>query len=61
MLGVASPWLRGVGTAVYDYAEMWVWFSEGITRSRERLLVRRSLGQGQAKVSPFRCAQRTCR
>jgi SRSO17 transposase len=34
------------GPRVYDYAEMWVWFSEeGLPGPRERLLVRRSLGQ----------------
>jgi SRSO17 transposase len=31
---------------VYEYAEMWVWFSEeGLPSPKERLLVRRSLGQ----------------
>jgi SRSO17 transposase len=34
------------GPRVYEYAEMWVWFSEeGLPGPRERLLVRRSLGQ----------------
>jgi SRSO17 transposase len=34
------------GPLVYEYAEMWVWFSEGgLPGPRERLLVRRSLGQ----------------
>jgi hypothetical protein len=33
------------GPRVYEYAEMWVWFSEeGLPGSKERLLVRRSLG-----------------
>ena len=31
---------------IYEYAEVWVWFSEeGLPGPRERLLVRRSLGQ----------------
>ncbi len=31
---------------MYEYAEVWVWFSEeGLPGPRERLLVRRSLGQ----------------
>lgn len=34
------------GPRVYEYAEVWVWFSEeGLPGPRERLLVRRSLGQ----------------
>jgi SRSO17 transposase len=34
------------GPRVYEYADMWVWFSEeGLPGPRERLLVRRSLGQ----------------
>ena len=34
------------GPRVYDYAELWAWFSEeGLPGPRERLLVRRSLGQ----------------
>jgi SRSO17 transposase len=34
------------GPLVYEYAEVWVWFSEeGLPGPRERLLVRRSLGQ----------------
>jgi SRSO17 transposase len=34
------------GPRVYDFAEVWVWFSEeGLPGPRERLLVRRSLGQ----------------
>jgi SRSO17 transposase len=34
------------GSLVYEYAEVWVWFSEeGLPGPRERLLVRRSLGQ----------------
>jgi SRSO17 transposase len=34
------------GPRVYEYAEMWVWFSEeGLPGPKERLLVRRSLGQ----------------
>jgi SRSO17 transposase len=34
------------GPRVYEYAEVWAWFSEeGIPGPRERLLVRRSLGQ----------------
>ena len=40
MLGVASPWLRGVrDCGSGDYAEMWVWFSEeGLPGPRERPL-----------------------
>jgi SRSO17 transposase len=34
------------GPRVYEYAEVWVWFSEeGLPGPRERLLTRRSLGQ----------------
>jgi SRSO17 transposase len=34
------------GPRVYEYAELWVWFrEEGLPGPRERLLVRRSLGQ----------------
>jgi len=34
------------GPRVYEYADVWVWFSEeGLPGPRERLLVRRSLGQ----------------
>ena len=34
------------GPRVYEYAELWAWFSEeGLPGPRERLLVRRSLGQ----------------
>jgi SRSO17 transposase len=34
------------GSRVYEYADMWVWFSEeGLPGPRERLLVRRSLGE----------------
>jgi SRSO17 transposase len=34
------------GPRVYEYTEMWVWFNEeGLPAPRERLLVRRSLGQ----------------
>jgi SRSO17 transposase len=34
------------GPRVYEYAEVWVWFSEeGMPGPKERLLVRRSLGQ----------------
>ena len=34
------------GPRVYEYAEIWVWFSEeGLPGPRERLLARRSLGQ----------------
>jgi SRSO17 transposase len=34
------------GPRVYEYTELWVWFSEeGLPGPRERLLVRRSLGQ----------------
>ena len=48
----ASAWRRitvaegSQGPLVYEYAEIWVWFSEeGLPGPRERLLVRRSLGQ----------------
>jgi SRSO17 transposase len=48
----ASAWRRvavaegSQGPRVYDYAALWVWFSEeGRPSGRERLLVRRSLGQ----------------
>jgi SRSO17 transposase len=48
----ATAWRRltvaegSQGPRVYEYAEVWVWFSEeGLPGPRERLLVRRSLGQ----------------
>jgi SRSO17 transposase len=48
----ASSWHRitvaegSQGPRIYEYAEMWVWFSEeGLPGPRERLLARRSLGQ----------------
>jgi SRSO17 transposase len=48
----ASAWRRitvaegSQGPRVYEYAEVWVWFSEeGLPGPRERLLARRSLGQ----------------
>jgi SRSO17 transposase len=48
----AQAWRRVVvaegsqGPRVYEYAEVWVWFSEeGLPGPRERLLVRRSIGQ----------------
>jgi SRSO17 transposase len=48
----ATAWSRitvaegSQGPRVYEYAEVWVWFSEeGLPGPRERLLVRRSLGQ----------------
>jgi SRSO17 transposase len=48
----ANAWSRitvaegSQGPRVYEYAEVWVWFSEeGLPGPRERLLVRRSLGQ----------------
>jgi SRSO17 transposase len=48
----AKAWRRMVvaegsqGPRIYDYAVLWVWFSEeGLPSGRERLLVRRSLGQ----------------
>lgn len=41
VVGEGSP-----GPRVYEYAELWVWFSEeGLPGPKERLLVRRSLGQ----------------
>ncbi|HTU89194.1 MAG TPA: IS701 family transposase, partial [Gemmataceae bacterium] len=48
----AKAWKRLVvaegsqGPRIYEYACLWVWFSEeGLPSGRERLLVRRSLGQ----------------
>jgi SRSO17 transposase len=48
----AAAWRRltvaegSQGPRVYEYAEVWAWFSEeGMPGPRERLLVRRSLGQ----------------
>jgi SRSO17 transposase len=48
----AAAWRRltvaegSQGPRVYEYAEVWTWFSEeGLPGPRERLLVRRSLGQ----------------
>jgi SRSO17 transposase len=48
----ATAWCRLVvaegsqGPRLYEYAALWVWFSEeGLPSGRERLLVRRSLGQ----------------
>ena len=48
----AAAWRRltvaegSQGPRVYEYAEVWAWFSEeGLPGPRERLLVRRSLGQ----------------
>jgi len=48
----AKAWRRMVvaegsqGPRIYEYTELWVWFSEeGLPSGRERLLVRRSLGQ----------------
>jgi SRSO17 transposase len=48
----ASAWRRVVvaegsqGPRLYDYAQVWVWFSEeGLPSGRERLLVRRSISQ----------------
>ena len=48
----ATAWHRLIvaegsqGPRVYEYAEVWAWFSEeGLPGPRERLLVRRSLGQ----------------
>jgi SRSO17 transposase len=48
----AAAWRRltvaegGQGPRVYEYAEVWAWFSEeGLPGPRERLLVRRPLGQ----------------
>ncbi len=56
----AKAWKRVVvaegsqGPRVYEYACLWVWFSEeGLPSGRERLLVRRSLGQ-QAEVKCHR-------
>jgi SRSO17 transposase len=56
----AKAWRRLVvaegsqGPRIYDYAWVWVWFSEeGLPSGRERLLVRRSLGQ-QAEVKYHR-------
>ncbi len=56
----AKAWKRIVvaegsqGPRVYEYAYWWVWFSEaGLPSGRERLLVRRSLGQ-QAEVKYHR-------
>ena len=46
------------GPRVYEYTETWVWFSEeGLPGPRERLLVRRSLGQEpELKYHRFECA-----
>jgi SRSO17 transposase len=48
----ATAWRRitvaegSQGPRIYEYAEIWVWFSEaGVPGPRERLLARRSLGQ----------------
>jgi SRSO17 transposase len=42
------------GPRIYEYASAWVWFSEGgLPSGRERLLVRRSVGQ-QAEVKCHR-------
>ncbi len=56
----AKAWKRLVvaegsqGPRIYEYAFVWVWFSEeGLPSGRERLLVRRSLGQ-QAEVKYHR-------
>jgi SRSO17 transposase len=56
----ATAWQRLVvaegsqGPRLYEYACLWVWFSEeGLPSGRERLLVRRSLGQ-QAEVKYHR-------
>jgi SRSO17 transposase len=56
----AQAWKRIVvaegsqGPRIYEYAFLWVWFSEeGLPSGRERLLVRRSLGQ-QAEVKYHR-------
>lgn len=56
----AKAWKRIVvaegsqGPRIYEYACLWVWFSEeGLPSGRERLLVRRSLGQ-QAEVKYHR-------
>lgn len=56
----ATAWTRIVvaegsqGPRIYEYACLWVWFSEeGLPSGRERLLVRRSVGQ-QAEVKCHR-------
>ena len=51
------------GPRVYEYTETWVWFSEeGLPGPRERLLVRRSLGQEpELKYHRFECRRRMCR
>ena len=56
----ANAWKRIVvaegsqGPRTYEYASLWVWFSEeGLPSGRERLLVRRSLGQ-EAEVKYHR-------
>ena len=56
----AAAWRRVVvaegsqGPRIYEYASAWVWFSEeGLPSGRERLLVRRSVGQ-QAEVKCHR-------
>ena len=56
----ATAWKRVVvaegsqGPRIYEYACLWVWFSEeGLPSGRERLLVRRSLGQ-QAELKYHR-------
>jgi SRSO17 transposase len=56
----AKAWKRLIvaegsqGPRLYEYACLWVWFSEeGLPSGRERLLVRRSLGQ-QAEVKCHR-------
>jgi SRSO17 transposase len=56
----AKAWKRIVvaegsqGPRLYEYAFLWVWFSEeGLPSGRERLLVRRSLGQ-EAEVKYHR-------
>ena len=56
----AKAWKRLVvaegsqGPRIYEYAFVWVWFSEeGLPSGPERLLVRRSLGQ-QAEVKYHR-------
>jgi SRSO17 transposase len=56
----ATAWRRLVvaegsqGPRLYEYASLWVWFSEeGLPSGRERLLVRRSLGQ-QAELKYHR-------
>lgn len=58
----AKAWQRIIvaegsqGPRIYEYACLWVWFSEeGLPAGRERLLVRRSLGQ-QAEVKYHRAA-----